>query len=411
MIGSTGGVINMTKLTIRTVQAASPRERDVYIWDEKLSGFGLRVKPSGIKSFLIQYRNTHNVSKRMTIGRFGVVSPEQARTKAERLLADVSDGADPSKDKHDARNAPTMSELASRYMTEYATPRKKPRGAEQDERNIRCQILPALKKNRKAVDITRQDVMKMMNGFKETPGAANRARAVLSKMMELAEVWGIRPPNSNPCKHVKMYPGIKRERFLNSDEFKRLGETLAEAERQNVEPPYAIAAFRLLIFTGCRRGEILGLQWDEVDFEHQCLRLTDSKTGPKIVHLNAPALQLLQKIERKEESPWVVPGRKPGEHLVDVKGPWRRIRNKAGLEGLRLHDLRHSFASIGAVGGVPLQMVGTLLGHAQVSTTERYSHLAPDPVKAANEMIGERIAAAMSNGSDGTEVVELYKIR
>ncbi|MBT8005330.1 MAG: tyrosine-type recombinase/integrase [Rhodospirillales bacterium] len=397
----------MAKLTVRTIKSAKPGDRDIYIWDEKLSGFGLRVKPSGVKSFLIQYRNAHNVSKRLTVGRFGVISPEQARTKAERLLADVSDGVDPSKDKQEARKAPTIGELAIRYMAEYATPRKKPSGAEQDQRNIRCHILPALRKNRKAADITRQDVMKMMNGLKDTPGAANRARAVLSKMMELAEVWDVRPANSNPCRHVKKYPETKRERFLNADEFCRLGETLAEAERQNVEPPHAIAAFRLLIFTGCRRGEILSLRWSDVDWDHQCLRLTDSKTGPKVVHLNAPALELLQNIERKEGSPWVIPGRKLGEHLVDVKGPWRRIREKAGLEGLRIHDLRHSFASIGAVGGVPLQMVGTLLGHTQASTTERYSHLAPDPLKAANEMIGERIAAAML-GENG-EVIEFGK--
>jgi integrase len=292
-------------------------------------------------------------------------------------------------------------------MNEYAIPRKKPSGIELDERNIRCQILLFLRKNRKAADVTRQDVIKMMNGLKSTPAAANRALAVLSKMMELAEVWGIRPSNSNPCRHVKKYPESKRERFLNADEFKRLGETLVDAERENVEQPHAIAAFKLLIFTGCRRGEILSLRWDEVDWEHRCLRLTDSKTGPKVVHLNAPALQLLQNIERKKGSPWVIPGRKTGEHLVDVKGPWRRIRKKAGLDGLRIHDLRHSFASIGAVGGVPLQMVGTLLGHSQASTTERYSHLAPDPVKAANEMIGERIAAAMTGGSEGAEVVEL----
>lgn len=400
----------MTKLTIRTVAAIKPEDRDIFVWDEKLSGFGLRVKPSGVKSFIIQYRNVHNVSKRMTLGRFGVISPEKARTKANRLLNAVADGVDPARDKQEARNAPTMAELAERYMGEYAKPRKKPIGVEHDERNIRCHILPALGRNKKAADVSRQDVMKMVNGLKDTPGASNRARAVLSKMMELAEVWSVRPPNSNPCKHVKKYPESKRERFLTMEEFNRLGETLAEAEHQNVELPQAIAAFKLLIFTGCRRGEILGLRWDEVDWERKCLRLTDSKTGPKVVHLNAPALQVLQNIEREEGSPWVIPGRNSGEHLVDVKGPWRRIRKKAGLEGLRIHDLRHSFASVGAGGGVPLQMVGKLLGHAQASTTERYSHLAPDPVKAANEMIGARIAAAMETGGSG-EVVELPRRR
>ena len=395
----------MTKLTIRTVAAAKPADRDILVWDDQLPGFGLRVKPSGVKSYLIQYRNKHNVSRRYTLGRHGVIGPEKARVKAKSLLAGVQDGADPATERKEALNAPTMAELTEQYMDEYAMPRKKPSSVEQDERNIRCHILPALGRNKKAADVSRQDVMKMVNGLKDTPGASNRARAVLSKMMELAEVWGIRPPNSNPCKHVKKYPESKRERFLTMEEFNRLGETLAEAEQQNVESPQAIAAFKLLIFTGCRRGEILGLRWDEVDQERQCLRLTDSKTGPKVVHLNAPALQVLQGIERKEGSPWVIPGRNPQDCLVDLKGPWRRIRKKAGLDGLRIHDLRHSFASVGAAGGVPLQMVGLMLGHAQASTTERYSHLAPDPVKTANEVIGQRIAAAM-RGESG-EVVEL----
>ena len=396
------------KIGIRSIATIKQGEKEIFVWDTILPGFGLRVMPSGVMSFFIQYRRGAS-TRRLSLGRVGVLAPEKARKKAKIELARVQDGKDPSQERKESRNAPTMKELATRYMDEYAKPRKKPSGVDQDEKNIRCQILPGLGEKKKAADVTRQDVMKMVNGLKGTPAAANRARAVLSKMMELAEVWGIRPPYSNPCKHVKKYPEKPRERFLSMEEFNRLGETLAEAEYLNLESPQVIAAFKLLIFTGCRRGEILGLRWDEVDWERQCLHLTDSKTGPKVVHLNAPSLQILQDIERKEGSPWVIPGRGLQEHLVDVRGPWRRIRKKAGLEGLRLHDLRHSFASVGAAGGVPLQMVGSMLGHAQASTTERYSHLAADPVKAANEMIGERIAAAMRG--DDAEVVDLEQRR
>jgi integrase len=404
----------MTKLTNRSIEAIKNSDKEFFVWDEELPGFGLRIKPpsrrhpTGVMSFLIQYR-IGTSTRRLTLGRVGILTPEQARKMAKKEFVSILDGNDPSRERREARMAPTMAELAVRYIEEYAKPRKKPSGIEQDERNIRVHILPAFGPRKKAAEVTRADVMKMTNNLKDTPGAANRARAVLSKMMELAEVWGVRPPNSNPCKHVRKYPESKRERFLTMEEFTRLGEVLVEAEHQNVESPHAITAFKLLVFTGCRRGEILGLRWDEVDWERQCLRLTDSKTGPKVVHLNAPALQVLQDIKRKEGSPWVIPGRKLGEHLVDVKGPWRRIRKKAGLEGLRIHDLRHSFASVGAAGGVPLQMIGLMLGHAQASTTERYSHLAPDPVKAANEMIGERIAAAMTGSSEGSEVVKFQK--
>ena len=396
------------KIGIRSIATIKQGEKEIFVWDTILPGFGLRVMPSGVMSFFIQYRRGAS-TRRFSLGRVGVLAPEKARKKAKIELARVQDGKDPSQERKESRNAPTMKELATRYMDEYAKPRKKPSGVDQDEKNIRCQILPGLGEKKKAADVTRQDVMKMVNGLKGTPAAANRARAVLSKMMELAEVWGIRPPYSNPCKHVKKYPEKPRERFLSMEEFNRLGETLAEAEYLNLESPQVIAAFKLLIFTGCRRGEILGLRWDEVDWERQCLHLTDSKTGPKVVHLNAPSLQILQDIERKEGSPWVIPGRGLQEHLVDVRGPWRRIRKKAGLEGLRLHDLRHSFASVGAAGGVPLQMVGSMLGHTKASTTERYSHLAADPIKAANEMIGQRIAAAMRG--DDAEVVDLEQRR
>ncbi|MCZ6467356.1 MAG: tyrosine-type recombinase/integrase, partial [Alphaproteobacteria bacterium] len=395
----------MTKLTNRTVAATRPRDRDVFVWDDELPGFGLRVKPSGVKSYVIQYRNRHNDSRRITIGRHGVIGPEKARWKAKKMLADVQDGADPATERKDDREAPTVAELAEKYLREHAAPYKKPRSVEEDQRLLRLHVLPALGR-KKVAGITRADITGLHHAMRDTPGAANRTLALLSKMMNLAEKWGLRLDGSNPCRHVDKYPERKMERFLSVDELGSLGAVLAEAERTATELPSVIPAVRLLMFTGARLGEILNLEWSHVDFERSCLRLPESKTGAKVIHLNAPALEVLNGIER-DGSPWVIAGRDPNKPLVNLRKPWHRIRAKAGLEGVRLHDLRHSFASIGAAGGLSLPMIGALLGHTQAATTQRYAHLAADPLKQAADMIGERIRAAI-NGKSG-EVVELNR--
>lgn len=393
----------MTKLTNRTVAATRPRDRDVFVWDDELPGFGLRVKPSGVKSYVIQYRNRHNDSRRITIGRHGVIGPEKARRKAKKMLADVQDGADPATERKDDREAPTVAELAEKYLREHAAPHKKPRSVEEDQRLLRLHVLPALGR-KKVAGITRADITGLHHAMRDTPGAANRTLALVSKMLNLAEKWGLRPDGSNPCRHVDRYPERKMERFLSVDELGRLGAVLAEAERTATELRSVIAAVRLLMFTGARLGEILNLEWSHVDFEWSCLRLPESKTGAKVIHLNAPALEVLNGIER-DGSPWVIAGRDPDKPLVNLRKPWHRIRKAAGLDNVRLHDLRHSFASVGAAGGLSLPMIGALLGHTQAATTQRYAHLAADPLKQAADMIGERIRAAI-NGKSG-EVVPL----
>ena len=393
----------MTKLTNRTVAAIKPGDRDLFVWDDELPGFGLRVKPSGVKSYILQYRNQHNVSRRYTLGRHGVIGPEKARVKAKSLLAGVQDGADPATERREAREAPTVADLAERYMAEHARPKKRPSSARTDASNLRLHVLPALGRKRVAV-VTRADIADLHHAMRETPGAANRTLALVSKMMNLAEKWDWRPNGANPCRHVDRYPERAMERFLSGDEIGRLGAVLSEAERTATELPSVIAAIRLLMFTGARLGEILNLRWGQVDSERTCLRLPESKTGAKVIHLNAPALEVLNGIER-DGSPWVIAGRDPDKPLVNLRKPWHRIRAKAGLEGVRLHDIRHSFASIGAAGGLSLPIIGALLGHTQAATTKRYAHLAADPLKQAADMIGKRIAAAMRG--DSGEIVEL----
>ena len=392
------------KLTNRSVAAIKPAASDVFIWDDVLPGFGLRVKASGRKSYIVQYRPVGNVSRRLTIGPHGVFTPEAARKQARDLLQAARKGADPAFQRKTTRDGLTVADLAERYMKAHAATKKKPSSAKTDASNLRNHVLPAHGR-RKIADINRADISKLHHDMRDTPGAANRVLALLSKMFGLAEKWGLRPDNSNPCRHVDRYPERKMERFLSADELARLGQALTEAERTRTEKNSVIAAVRLLVFTGARLGEILGLRWEYVDTERACLRLPDSKSGPKTIHLNAPALEVLAGIERESGSPWVIAGREPGNPLVNLRKPWHRIRARAGLDGLRLHDLRHSFASVGVSGGLSLPIIGALLGHSQPATTQRYAHLAADPLKQASDLIGRRIAAAMKG--EAAELVEL----
>ena len=203
----------------------------------------------------------------------------------------------------------------------------------------------------------------------------------------------LRPDGSNPCRHVKRFREERRERFLSDAEYQRLGVTLREIERDGSETASAVAAVRLLMLTGCRLSEIQKLRWEHVDLERGELRLPETKTGAKVVHLGEPAIAVLRGLKGQDGNPWVIAGRKPGSHLTDLQHPWRRIRARAGLDDVRIHDLRHSFASGGLLVGEGLPMIGKLLGHTQVQTTARYAHLANDPVKSAANRIAARIAA------------------
>jgi len=388
----------MPKLTKKRVESVKPSARDVFLWDEELKGFGVRVKPTGIRSYLIQYRNRHGRSRRLTIAMHGRLTAEEARSEARQLLGAVARGEDPAAERRTLREAPTLTVFAKRYMAEIAHAKKKPGTIKTDETNLRLHLIPALG-SLPLASVTRTDVVRFHHSMKATPGAANRTIQLLSHMMNVAEKWGLRPDGSNPCRQLEKYKEIKRERFLSAAELARLGDTLSEAERAGTETPAAIAAIRLLVFTGCRRGEILGLQWKYVDFENTCLRLPDTKTGPRTVHLNAPALEVLADVPRLEGNEYVITGAKPGRHLVGIKKPWQRIRDHAGLSDVRLHDLRHSFASVAVGLGESLFMTGKLLGHAKAETTQRYAHLADDPVKAANERVGSAIAGMMNGTS------------
>ena len=383
----------LMRLTKRVVDAAAPGPTDSFLWDETVTGFGLKVTPAGAKVYVLQYR-CKGRQRRYTIGRHG--SPwtaEEARAEAVRLLAEVVRGNDPAEAKRAERGDVTFSAFSERYLREHADLHKKPRSAELDRWLLRTHILPAIG-SRRLGQITRGDVARMHRSLASTPIGANRALGLTAAMLSLAEKWGLRPEGSNPCRHVEKFKERGRERFLSEVELARLGEALGEAERAGA-PPAAVAAIRLLIFTGARKSEVLELEWPWVDFERSMIRLPDSKTGAKVIYLSAPAMGLLASLPRIVDNRFVLPGERRGAHLVNVEKTWRRVRKAAGLEDVRLHDLRHSFAAVGASAGFSLPLIGALLGHTEISTTQRYAHLGNDPVRQANEAIGARIAAAM----------------
>ena len=422
------GKRSKVRITKRVVDGAKTDKRESLIWDSDLAGFGLRVTGNGAKAYILQYRHGGRgaVARRMTIGTHG--SPwtaETARQEARRLLALIEQGHDPLQQRQDQRDAMTIAELCDVYVSE-GSGHKKPSTLAADLGRINAHIKPLLGKKR-LDKLTRADVEKMLSDVKAgkpavtTPKDEKRPRGrqaiggagvggqcvmLLSAMLSYAVSRGWRA--DNPAAGVKKPPIKKMERFLSQQEITRLAEAInAEAARNG--NPYPGAAIKLLMLTGCRRSEVLTLEWSHVDIERACLFLPDSKTGAKTVYLNAPALALLQSLPRLEGNPHVFPGDRQGAEYKTIDKVWYRVRDVAGLPGLRLHDLRHTFASIGAIGGLGLPVIGAMLGHHDTATTARYAHLSADPIRAANEAIGARINAAMTPKPDeaGAEVVQL----
>ncbi|MCH7709058.1 MAG: tyrosine-type recombinase/integrase [Myxococcales bacterium] len=381
----------MARITKRTVDAQKPPAKgDRIVWDDELRGFGLRVYASGRRTYLIQYR-AKGRTRRYVIGVHGVLTPAAARERAARLLLAVKDGRDPSEERLEASREPTVAELAVRYFRDYAEPRKKPRSVAGDRWFLDRHILPALGK-RRVSDVMTGDVRRLHASLADRPILANRVRALLSTLFNLAEEWGVRPPNSSPVKGVKRNREPRRQRFLSPAEIGRLGDVLRAVHREHPRLRTAVAAIRFALLTGMRRGEVEGLTWSEVNLGAASVELTDSKTGKRRVYLNAPAVALLAGLERRGE--FVFPNR-TGDKRINLDPAWRKIRARADLEDVRFHDLRHSHASVGVGAGLAMPLLAKLMGHSSTAMTERYAHLADDPVKAASEAIGSRIAAAL----------------
>ena len=334
------------KITKRVVDALKPGE---LVWDTIVRGFAVRRQREA-RVYLIKYRFGGR-QRWYSIGPHGAPwTVEKARKKAEAVLGEVANGSDPSARRELERDQRTLVDLCDRYLNEHAENHKRASTVTTDRINAENHIKPLLGRMNVA-DVTRVDVDRFKQAVKEGktakdvkrgprarsivrggPGAANRSLALLSHMFHLAERWGWRPDGSNPCRHVDKYQENDRERFLSESELGRLGNALREAEREGVETPYAISAIRLLIFTGARLGEILGLRWQDVDIDRGMLFLPHSKTGAKVIYLSAPALKTLASIPRMEGNPYVIAGKREATALVNLQKPWQRIRAHAGLE-------------------------------------------------------------------------------
>jgi len=398
----------MPKITKKLVDTLMPSGRDGVVWDDELTGFGIRITGGGVKSYVVQYRIMGR-SRRMTIARHGVMTPEEARKEARLILADVARGLDPAEARDEQRRDLTVSELCDLYVSEGMTT-KKASTILNDKGKLERHVKPLLGK-RLLRSIARADIERLQadiaagktaadikGGFKSRStvtggrGAATRVLGLLSGVFQFAVNRNLRP--DNPVRGVKRFAEKKCERFLSPAEMARLGKALAELVDEGTSA-VPINAVRLLALTGCRRGEITGLRWEWVDWDRACIRFPDSKTGAKVVPLGAAALGLLTEMQGAARVGFVFPGNGRDGTTTAVWKAWEKVRQRAELPDVRIHDLRHSFASVGASGGDSLVVIGALLGHRDTTTTARYAHLSNDPLKAAADRIAGSIAAAM----------------
>jgi integrase len=416
------------RLSKRVVDALKPGG---LVWDADVTGFAVRCQQKA-KVYVLKYRIAGR-QRWYSIGKHGSPwTPEAARTEAKRLLGLVADGKDPAEVRENVAKDITVSELCDIYMAEapfIILPRKgrpkKESSLAIDKSNIERHVKKLLGTKRVRTltrnDIERfqQDVAAGKTAVDEKTGPRGRARvtggkgtaaratALLGGIFTFAVKRDYR--TDNPVKGVDLFKSEPRTRFLSADEMARLGDALAEAEGNGTSKT-VIAAIRLLILTGCRKSEILGLRWEWIDFEGSCLRLPETKSGAKVIPIGAPALELLAALPRIEGNQHVLPGEKADGHLIGLPKAWAKIKKQAGLDDVRLHDLRHSFATVAVAGGDSLYLVGKVLGHRESRSTEVYAHAQQNPLLAVADRAATKIVAAMkAKPKKGAEVVDFKR--
>lgn len=396
----------VTNFNERSLQKLPSSESDYFVWDPTLSGFGVRVRKGGSRTYICQYRTEDRRQRRMGLGMVGVEKLENARDRARQLLAAAHRGEDPQRERHKRRDAPTIFALADRYLAEHVDLHNSSSTAREVRRLVEKLIKPGLG-DVHTTKLTRAEVKAWHTEMRKAPISANRALAALSKMMNLAVCdWEIRP--GNPCQGVKKFDEHKRERFFSDGELQAIGTALAKAEIERAILPGAARCVRLLALTGMRLGEVLGLRWEDVDLGASAIRLKDAKAGARTVPLGAPAVAFLQTLAR--DCDFVCPSPKADGPLLrdTMERAWQRLRDAAGLSNARLHDFRHTVGTFAAQTGANAFLVRDVLGHKTLAMTARYVERSVDPLRATADAVSNRVAAAMG-AKPGAEVVPLHK--
>ncbi len=381
--------LNKVKLTKRIVESTTPdASKRIFLWDTEITGFCLRVYPTGQRSYYLQYRNQHNVTRKIKIGSHGNMTTEQARDIARQLSLEIGAGRDPAAGIQENRTKPTLAELANEYLSVHARATKREKSIHEDERLLATIILPKLG-SKKVEAITANELQNIHKDLMGTPYTANRVRSLLSKMLNLAIQWGW--ISSNPTTAVSKYQEQKRERWLNKEEMARLWEVLDKYSHHATS-----FVFKMLLLTGSRKGEVLNATWGQFDLVKgvwtKPAHLTKQKKTEHLP-LSSNALEMLQELKElhPSSSPFLFPGKIEGKPIKEVKTFWATVLNESEIDDFRIHDLRHTHASHLVSSGLSLSIVGKLLGHTQASTTQRYAHLADEPLREAAELFGNMV--------------------
>lgn len=382
------------KLTKRAIEAASPGQgKRALLWDSEVKGLGIRCIGNGSKTFLLKFERRGQATW-LTLGAFGPLTVDAARKLAAKKLGELASGKDLAAERGAWKVDPTVADVAERFLAEHVTPKLKPTTAHEYRRELDVIILPAIGKLR-VTSVKTTDIARIHHKLTETPVLSNRVHALLSKLFNAVERWGLRPHGSNPTLGHEKYREASRERFLSDDELERLGVILDQSESDFSESPVVCNAIRFLLVSGWRLNEALKLKWSDLDLKAGLVRLPDTKSGAATIDVN-PAMATILEAMRGHQvlgNPYVFTGKEQGGYLVNLRKPWMRICDKAGIHGVRLHDLRRTFGTLGAgEAGLSHETIGKVLRHKQTSTTAIYARLAGTARKAASEKIGDVVA-------------------
>lgn len=386
----------LTKTSVESLVAVDGKPS--FLWDS-LAGFGVKATTTGKRTFVVKYRANgggRGAQQRwLTLGQFGHITCEQARSIAQQVLASVARGEDPQAEKNAKRAAPRLNDVWERFAVDQL-PMKKPSTRRDYQKQWEDLIAPKFGKQL-VRDIKRADIDRFHKSMRDTPYRANRALALFSRLMTLTEHWEWRDQGTNPCRFVGKFKEESRDRFLNAQEITSISIAITELTAERDIWLEIGNAIKLLLLTGARLTEITEAKWEWIDWKLQVLALPDSKTGKKTIYLGAAAIELLrqqQQSSRDPNSKYIFPGQLPGKPLVNLRKPWGRICEHAGIEGVRLHDLRHTAASIAVGQGITLPVIGALLGHSQAQTTLRYAHVDSNPALIGADAIGRVVTDA-----------------